>query len=67
MIDLVIFICFEMILESENIKQDGVKAETKLSCSLGFMACDGRIVCMCDWNCDTHNPSITSHEAKRTT
>ena len=32
-----------------------VKAETKLSCSLGFMACDGRIVCMCDWNCDCSN------------
>ena len=45
-----------MILESENTKQDGVKAETKLSCSSGrYMACDGKVVCMCDWNCDCSN------------
>ena len=41
-----------MILDSENTKQDGVKAETKISCPNGYMSCDGRIVCMCNWNCD---------------
>ena len=52
MIDLIIFICFEMILESENIKQDGVEAETKLSCSKGVLYCDGRQACMCNWSCE---------------
>ena len=43
-----------MILELENINQDGVKAETKLACPIAgfpprarFMSCDGKIVCMC--------------------
>ena len=37
-----------MILESENPKQDGVKAETKISCGPnGAVYCDGRTVCMC--------------------
>ena len=52
MIDLLILICFEMILELENIKQDGVKAEPKLPCPGGYMSCDGRIACVCDWKCD---------------
>ena len=45
-----------MILELENIKQDGVKAETKLQCSNRFMACgNGKLACMCDWNCGCPN------------
>ena len=41
-----------MILELENIKQDGVKTEPKLPCPGGYMSCDGRIACVCDWKCD---------------
>ena len=51
MIDLIILICFEIILESENIKQDDVKAETKVECRYGARYCNGRVVCMCDWSC----------------
>ena len=48
MIDLMISICFEMILESDNIKPDGVKAETKIECGPnGAVYCDGRTVCNC--------------------
>ena len=52
MIDLLIFICFKIILESENIKQDGEEAESKISCSKGVHYCDGRLACMCNWSCD---------------
>ena len=55
MIDLLIFICFEIILELENIKQHGENAESKISCRNGVYYCDGRLACMCDWRCECSN------------